>query len=131
MAAGAWYYLLLFYSERELGPAYTTMNIANCLSGIVGGPVAALLLSLGGLGGLRGWQWLFMLEGVPAVALGAAMAALLARDASTAAFLTPAERAWLVARCCAVACPCLPVVLFMEHPISRDTAWRHVSGHMS
>ena len=65
---------------------------------MVGGPIAALLLSLDSLGGLHGWQWLFLLEGVPAIALGVAIAAMLARDPSTAACLSPEERAWLVAR---------------------------------
>lgn len=95
---------------------------------VTGGPIAALLLSLDGLGGLHGWQWLFLLEGVPAVALGAAIAALLAPDASTAAFLTPAERAWLVARCCAaVACP----FLFCSSACTIPTAmlWRVCMRH--
>ena len=47
---------------------------------------------------LRGWQWLFLLEAVPAIALGSTIMACLARDPSSAAFLSPAERHLLLDR---------------------------------
>ena len=55
-AAGIWYSLSLFYDSRELGPAYATIATATALASVLGGPVAACLLHLNGLGGLHGWQ---------------------------------------------------------------------------
>lgn len=84
--------------------------------------MAALLLALDGAGGLHGWQWLFLLEGVPAMALGIAIAALLARDPSSAACLSPEERAWLVARCrLTLTANCFPDTLDTQYPL----AWQH------
>ena len=51
-----WYSLSLFYDSRELGPAYATIATATALASVLGGPIAACLLQLDGLGGLHGWQ---------------------------------------------------------------------------
>ena len=63
-----------------------------------GAPIAASLLALDGLCGLAGWQWLFVVEGLPTIALGAYIARTLAPSPAQAAFLTPEEREWLCAR---------------------------------
>jgi MFS family permease len=94
-----WYSLALFYNDKELGVAYTRVALATAVAGVVGGPIAACLLLLDGAGGLHGWQWLFLLEGLPAVGLGAAMCCFLARCPGTAAFLRQEERDWLLNRC--------------------------------
>lgn len=94
-----WYSLALFYNDTELGVAYTTVATATALAGVVGGPIAACLLELDGAGGLHGWQWLFLLEGLPAVALGTAMCFFLARCPASARFLGQEERDWLLLRC--------------------------------
>lgn len=65
---------------------------------VFGSPLAAALLSLDGLWGLSGWQWLFVCEGLPTIALGLYIHATLQQGPATAAFLTPEERGWLVAR---------------------------------
>jgi hypothetical protein len=104
-----WFSMALFYSEGELGVAYAAVAAAAALAGVLGGPIAAGLLSLDGLFRLHGWQWLFLVEAVPAVALGVVVMASLARDPSSAAFLSPPERLWLRARCRAcrsAACTC-------------------------
>ena len=51
-----WYHLALFYTEQEMGPAYTIIATATSLSGLAGGPLAAELLELDGCLGLKGWQ---------------------------------------------------------------------------
>lgn len=63
-----------------------------------GAPIAASLLALDGLFGLAGWQWLFVVEGLPTIALGLYIARTLAPSPAQAAFLTPEEREWLCAR---------------------------------
>lgn len=63
-----------------------------------GAPIAASLLALDGLCGLAGWQWLFVVEGLPTIALGLYIARTLAPSPAQAAFLTPEEREWLCAR---------------------------------
>lgn len=55
-------------------------------------PLGGLLLGLDGVGGLTGWQWIFVVEGVPSILVGAFLFKLLPDRPATAAFLTPDER---------------------------------------
>ncbi len=48
--------MALFYDSGELGPAYATVAMATAVASVLGGPIAACLLMLNGLGGLHGWQ---------------------------------------------------------------------------
>lgn len=58
------YYLLsLFYSPAEMSMAYSRVATGNSVAHVVGGPIAAGLLHLDGVAGLRGWQWLFIVGG--------------------------------------------------------------------
>ena len=67
------------------------------IAGVVGGPISGALLALDGLGGLAGWQWLFLLEGLPAIVLGFVVWAVLIERPEDATFLTDAERRALTA----------------------------------
>jgi MFS family permease len=96
---GMWYSMALFYDDKELGVAYTTVAMANLVSGVVGGPIAACLLSMDGVAHLHGWQWLFLMEGVPAVALGVTLWLALSKDLGSANFLARDEQEWLLMRC--------------------------------
>ncbi len=51
-----WYHLALFYTEQEIGLAYTIISTASSLSGVAGGPIAAQLLEMDGFLHLHGWQ---------------------------------------------------------------------------
>ncbi|KAK9804035.1 hypothetical protein WJX73_006048 [Symbiochloris irregularis] len=95
---GMWYHMHLFFNDQELGVGYATVSTATAVNGVIGGPIAAALLSLDGFAGLRGWQWLFLLEGVPAVVLGGVLWKRLARSPTSAGFLSQQERAWLQRR---------------------------------
>jgi ACS family tartrate transporter-like MFS transporter len=66
------------------------------VSGLIGGPLSGALLELDGLHGLAGWQWLFLLEGLPAVIMGTSVLFYLKDRPETSQWLTPAERDWLV-----------------------------------
>ena len=65
---------------------------------IVGAPVSEALLALDGRGGLAGWQWLFLVEGAPAVLLGLAALRILTDRPEHASWLRPAEREWLTTK---------------------------------
>lgn len=75
--------------------AYTWVASATAAAGLLGGPLAAALLSLDGVLGLRGWRWLFLLEGIPPFLLAAALWAWLPASPLSAGFLTPEQRTWL------------------------------------
>jgi ACS family tartrate transporter-like MFS transporter len=65
------------------------------VSVIVGAPVSDALLTLDGWHGLRGWQWLFIVEGLPAVIFGVAALFYLTDHPAKAGWLSPAQRTWL------------------------------------
>jgi ACS family tartrate transporter-like MFS transporter len=69
---------------------------AGPLSFVVGGPISGALLGLHTRGGLAGWQWLFLMEGVPAVLLGAVAYFYLTDHPADAHWLAPQQRAWLI-----------------------------------
>lgn len=69
---------------------------AGPLSFVVGGPISGALLGLHSRGGLAGWQWLFLLEGVPAVLLGVVAYYYLTDHPADALWLAPEQRAWLI-----------------------------------
>lgn len=56
LPAGMWYQLALFFTEQEMGLAYTLIATASSLSGVAGGPLAAQLLQMDGFLQLRGWR---------------------------------------------------------------------------
>jgi MFS transporter, ACS family, tartrate transporter len=62
------------------------------VSSVVGGPVSGALLGLDQIGGLSGWQWMFIIEGLPTVILGILALWLIADSPTAASWLTPAEK---------------------------------------
>jgi ACS family tartrate transporter-like MFS transporter len=92
---GIIYYLTYWYPARERARAYATFLAAIPLSGIVGSPISGALLELDGLYGLAGWQWLFLLEGLPSVLVGIWVLSYLEDRPSQARWLSPDEAAWL------------------------------------
>ena len=65
--------------------------LAIPVAGLLGGPVSAALLSLHGFGGLAGWRWLFLLEGLPAIVLGVVVWKRLPNRPRDATWLAAAE----------------------------------------
>ncbi len=68
------------------------------MSQVIGSPIAAGLLALDGMLGLKGWQWLFVVEGLPTILLGFYISRNVCDGPANAKFLTPAERDWLIQR---------------------------------
>ena len=97
------------YRARIVAIFMTSIPIASFL----GSPMSALLLEMNGLGGLKGWQWLFILEGVPTVLLGIVCLFFLTDRPSQARWLSDAQRTWLNQR------------------IEGEAAKRKAIGHLS
>jgi ACS family tartrate transporter-like MFS transporter len=93
---GVIYYLSLWYPAVHRARAIAAFMSAVPVAGLIGGPLSGALLELDGLHGLAGWQWLFLLEGLPAVVLGTSVLFYLKDRPETTQWLTPAERDWLV-----------------------------------
>jgi MFS transporter, ACS family, tartrate transporter len=70
--------------------------LAQPLGAIIGAPVAAGLLAMDGIAGFKGWQWLFLIEGIPAVVLGVIIYFVLPSSPKEARWLTGEERDWLI-----------------------------------
>lgn len=66
------------------------------LSSVIGGPVSSLLLQLDGVLGMRGWQWMFLVQGLPAVLIGIAVLILLRDHPADAHWLSDEERGELI-----------------------------------
>jgi ACS family tartrate transporter-like MFS transporter len=95
---GIIFYLTHWYPARERARAYAWFLTAIPVSGIVGGPLSGSLLGLDGRLGLQGWQWLFLMEGLPTVLVGMLVLVLLPDRPSDARWLEPAEKVWLEGR---------------------------------
>lgn len=64
-------YLTYWFPAVERARAVARFMTATALAGAFGGPVSGLLLSgMDGVGRLKGWQWLFLVEGIPSFILG-------------------------------------------------------------
>lgn len=95
---GIIYYLTRWVPARERARTVASFMTAVVTAGIIGGPLSGALLSLDGAGGLAGWQWMFLLEGVPATLLGFVVLWLLVETPDQAPWLTPEERSALVSQ---------------------------------
>jgi len=93
---GIIYYLTQWFPARERAHAIALFMTGTAIAGVIGGPLSSGLLLLDGALGLRGWQWLFVVEGIPAVLLAPIVWRRLDTRPAEAQWLTPAERTWLV-----------------------------------
>jgi MFS family permease len=92
-------YLTYWFPRAERARRTAAFMTAVAVAGVIGGPVSGWIMgNLGGIAGLAGWQWLFLLEGLPSAALGLVVLAHLDDGPSGARWLTEPERALLVAR---------------------------------
>jgi ACS family tartrate transporter-like MFS transporter len=94
---GIIYYLGNWYPSDARARAVSWFMLGIPLSAVIGGPLGGLILGLDGWHGLEGWQWLFLLEGLPAVLLGVVVLFYLTDTPEQARWLEPEEREWLAA----------------------------------
>jgi MFS transporter, ACS family, tartrate transporter len=88
-------YLTYWFPSHERARAVAKFMTATSLAGVVGGPLSSALLKMDGVAGLRGWQWLFLFEGVPTVLIGISVLFVLKDGPEVANWLTSEERIWL------------------------------------
>ncbi|HEX7777045.1 MAG TPA: MFS transporter [Parvibaculum sp.] len=92
---------LTYWFPAELRARYLGLYLIGIpLASVVGGPLSSYLLGFHGLLGLAGWQWLFLIEAIPALLLGVAVLRFLPDGPAKARWLTDDEKA-RIARCLA------------------------------
>jgi MFS family permease len=92
-APGMIYYLSCWYGPARMARAIALVFVAGPLGGIVGGPTSAwLMTALSGVWGLAGWQWMFLVEGIPCVALGLLTLRVLSDKPDDATWLSDDEK---------------------------------------
>jgi len=89
---GIIFYFTRWFPPRERARTIATFMTATLTAGVIGAPISGALLSIHA-GGLAGWQWLFVLEGLPAVVLGVVVLFVLPDGPETARWLSEGERA--------------------------------------
>ena len=107
-------YMKRWFPANARARAVAWFMTANPIAGIVGSPVSGALLGLSGKG-LSGWQWMFLMEGTPAILLGVTVYWALSDNPREARWLKGEERAWLLAR--------LAVEQQAEAVLQKGTFW--------
>jgi MFS family permease len=93
---GILFYLTLWIPAEYRARNYGLFLTAIPLTGIIGAPLSGYLLSLNGVGGLAGWQWLFIIEGLPSAILAPVALFYLQDRPAQAKWLAADESAWLI-----------------------------------
>ncbi len=88
---GVMLYLTYWFGREERARAVGYFLLGVCIANIASGPLGGLLLGMDGVWGFKGWQWMFVLEGLPAVALAAVVWKKLPDGPQSASWLTPAQ----------------------------------------
>jgi MFS transporter, ACS family, tartrate transporter len=88
-------YLTYWIPAADRARTGALFMMAAPIAVVVGAPLSAALLTLDGALGLRGWQWLFLIEGLPAVVLGLLTLNVLTDRPEQAGWLAPDDRRWL------------------------------------
>jgi MFS transporter, ACS family, tartrate transporter len=93
---GVTYYLAVWFPTQYRTRMLAWFLVAIPASSLIGGPISGLVLEMDGIWGLHGWQWLFIIEGLPAIVLGLVVLVVLADKPETAPWLSPQERTALI-----------------------------------
>jgi MFS family permease len=91
-------YLTYWFPAKERARTVAMFAIGGVLAGVVGSPISGALLGMDGTSGLAGWQWLFLLEAIPAVLMGLVVLFVLPNRPHDARWLSPAQKQWIQGR---------------------------------
>lgn len=115
-------YMKRWFPAKARATAVAWFMTANPLAGVVGSPISGSLLNLHGAG-FSGWQWMFLIEGLPAILLGGAVFFTLSDQPHDAKWLAGEERSWLLET--------LERERLSEPPVATGDFWRVlVSGRI-
>jgi ACS family tartrate transporter-like MFS transporter len=92
---GVIYYFSSWFPVCHRGRAVSRFYVASPLASVVMGGVSGWLLGLDGRMGLEGWQWLFLVQGLPTVLVGLVILRFLPDRPATVAWLDESEKAWI------------------------------------
>src|ERR1700742_3269085 len=106
-------YLTYWYPAEYRARFLAAFAIAVPVSTVIGAPISGLLLGLDGVWGLKGWQWLFISEGIPSVQPGIVTWFYLTDRPDNASWLTAEQRSWLSSR------------------LKREVAAKQAANHLS
>jgi MFS transporter, ACS family, tartrate transporter len=95
---GIIFLLTLWFPAKYRGRVVGYFMAAIPLSTVIGGPISGALLTMDGIGGMQGWQWLYLIEAIPALLLAFVVYFYLTDKPADAHWLSNEERAWLVER---------------------------------
>lgn len=93
--SGVIFFMTCWFPDRHRGRAMGVFYAFAAAAVSTGAPISGNVLALHGWLGLQGWQWIFLLEGAPSVALGLVCPFLLRDHPANAEWLTPEEQRWL------------------------------------
>lgn len=96
-------YLTYWYPPKERARAVAYFALGGIAAGVIGSPVSGAILGMDGIGGLRGWQWLFFLEALPAVIMGVVVLFILPNGPRDCQWLSAREKDWVLRRLSAAA----------------------------
>jgi len=95
---GIIFYLTLWFPAQYRARIIGYFMAAIPLSSVLGSPVSGALLGMNGIAGMHGWQWLFIVEAVPAIILSVVVFFYLTDRPADAAWLPAEGRTWLASR---------------------------------
>ncbi|KXN66605.1 MFS general substrate transporter [Conidiobolus coronatus NRRL 28638] len=96
LSPGLLFYLSCWYTRKEQAIRYSYFFAGNCLSAIIAGPLAFGVSKMNGVLGLKSWQWIFIIEGVPSIIFGFFILLLMPNSPSEATWLTPEEKSFVL-----------------------------------
>jgi MFS family permease len=86
-------YLTYWFPSSRRGLVTGMFMFAVPIAGIIGGPISGTIMTaMDGAGGMRGWQWMFLIEGIPSILLGLVCFFYLADKPAQATWLSAAEK---------------------------------------
>src|SRR5215470_7844184 len=91
-------YLTYWFPRDARGRAVGRFMTATAIAGAIGSPISGLLLQMNGMGGLGGWQWLFLIEGIPSIFLAFVTLVYLPDGPAKASWLSAEEKKWIIDR---------------------------------
>jgi len=95
---GVIFYLTSWFPAAIRARTIALFATGGVVAGVVGSPLSGAILGLDGVTGLAGWQWLFLLEAIPAILMGVVVLLVLPDTPRQARWLSDAEKDWMEAR---------------------------------